>query len=86
MEGSCIQDYLSKSGKRHDKIALAKSFWNLMSHGRVSKALRLLSSNSSGGVLGLDDVIPNDSPPPTIREILVEKHPPGKSASTKLML
>ena len=54
-----------------------------------SDLLRLLSFNSSGGVLGLDDVIPDSShanPPCTTREILIEKHPPGKPASTNTLL
>jgi len=45
-----------------------------MSRGKVNKALRLLSSNSSVGVLSLDDVISDSSHtnlPCTIREILV---------------
>ena len=78
LEGRCIQEHLPESGNRQDKVALAKSFQNLMSCGKVNKALRLLSSNS-GGVLGLDDVIPDSSctnPPCTTREILIEKHPP----------
>ena len=53
------------------------------------KALRLLSSNSSGGVLSLDDVISDSShtnSPRTIHEILVEKHPLGKPASTNILL
>ncbi len=82
LEGRCIQDRLPKSGKPRDKTALARSFQKLMSRGKVNKALRLLSSNSSGGVLGLDDVIPDSDSPPTTREILVEKHPPGKPASS----
>ena len=55
----------------------------------MNKALRLLSSNSSGEVLGLDDVIPDSShanPLRTTREILVEKHPLGKPASTNTLL
>ena len=48
-----------------------------------SDHLRLLSSNSSGGVLGLDDVIPDSSHanlPRTTREVLVEKHLLGNPA------
>ena len=59
LEGRCIQKHLPKSGKYRDKVALAKSFQNLMSHGKVNKALRLLSPNPHSGVLGLDDVIPD---------------------------
>ena len=89
LEGRCIQERLPKSGKRRDKVALVKSFLNLMSRGKVNKSLRLLSSNSSSGVLSLDDLIPDSShtnSPRTICEILVEKHPPGKPASTNILL
>ena len=89
LEGRCIQKHLPKPSKRCDKTALAKTFQNLMSRGKVNKALRLLSYNSSGGVLGLDDVIPASSHanlPRTTREILIEKHPLGKPASTNSLL
>ena len=89
LEGRCIQEHLPESSNRQDKVALAKSFQNLMSCGKVNKALRLLSSNSSGGVLGLDEVIPDSSrtnPPCTTREILIEEHPPGKPPSTNTLL
>ena len=83
LEGRCIQEHLPESGNRQDKVALAKSFQNLMSCGKVNKALRLLSSNSSGGVLGLDDVIPDSSHanlPRTTHEVLVDKHLLGNPA------
>ena len=89
LEGRCIQKHLPKPSKRRDKTALAKTFQNLMSRGKVNKALRLLSYNSSGGVLGLDDVNPASSHvnlPHTTREILIEKHPLGKPASTNSLL
>ena len=85
-EGRCNQDRLPKFGKPRDKAAHARSFQKLMSRGKVNKALRLLSSNSSGGVLDLDEVIPDSNSPRTTREILVEKHPPGKPASTNSIL
>ena len=89
LEGRCIQKHLPKSGKYRDKFALAKSFQNLMSHGKVNKALQLLSPNTHGGVLGLNDVIPDSSqiiPPHTTREIFDEKHPPGEPASANSLL
>ena len=54
-EGRCIQDHLSRSlsskRKPDDKSRL---FDHLMSEGKVSMALRLLSTDSKGGVLSLD--------------------------------
>ena len=89
LEGRCIQKHLPKSGKYRDKVALAKSFQNQMSHGKMNKALRLLSPDPHSGVLGLNDVIPDSSqiiPPHTTCEILDEKHPPGKPASANSLL
>ena len=53
-----------------------------MSLGKVNKALRYLSINPTGGVLGLDDKISDGGGTHrTVREILDEKHPPGKPAN-----
>ena len=82
LEGRCIQEHLPKPSKRRDKSKLAMLFQNLVSRGEINKALRLLS-NSSSGILGLDDMIPDQadgSPQRTTREILIEKHPAGKPA------
>ncbi len=60
-----------------------------MSSGKVNKALRCLSNNLSGGVLALDDMIPdssNGSTHRTTRDILVEKHPPGEPAQQNYLL
>ena len=89
LEVRCIQKHLPKSSKYRDKVALAKSFQNLISHGKVNKALRQLSPNPHGGVLGLNEPIPDPSqtnPPRTTREILTEKNPPGKPASADSLL
>ena len=89
LEERSIQKHLPKSGKYRDKVALAKSFQNLMSHGKVNKALRQLSPNLHGGVLGLDEPIPDPSqtnPPRTTHEILTEKHTLGKPASADSLL
>ena len=51
--------------------------------------MRSLSSNPSGGVLTLDEVVPdssNGSPHLTTRDILIEKHPPGKPAQQIYLL
>ena len=85
-EGRCIQDHLPKFGKPRDKAALARSFQKLMSRGKVNKALKLLSSNFLCCVVDLDEVISDFNSPRTTREILVEKHPPGKPGSTNSIL
>ncbi len=48
-----------------------------MAQGKVRNALRYLSRDESGGVLGLDDIIPK-SQGLTTRDVLRDKHPPGK--------
>jgi len=85
-EGRCIQNHLPKPTKYHDKKAQARTFQRLMTAGKVNKALRLLSSSPSGGVLSLDEVIPDSIAPRTTREVLIEKHPSGKPASPSSLL
>ena len=47
-----------------------------MAQGKVRSALNYLSRDQSGGVLGLDDIIPQ-SQGLTTRDVLRDKHPPG---------
>lgn len=76
-EGRCIQRHLLRPGKGRGKPhPLAKTFQRLRSSGKVNKALRCLS----GGVLAMIPDSSNDSTHRTTRDILVEKHPPGKPA------
>ena len=51
VEGGMSHSYTSKNVKI--------TFGHLMSEGKVSMALRLLSTDSKGGVLFLDSMIPN---------------------------
>ena len=56
-EGRAIQGDFMKS-KHHqgsDEAVTSRSFANLVHHGRIRAALRLLDSHTRGGVLGLDD-------------------------------
>ena len=58
-EGKCIQDHLQstiQSGSKPKNIA--QIFDCLMSSGKVSAALKLLSEDTKGGVLSLDSQIP----------------------------
>ncbi len=58
-----------------------------MSSGKINKALRLLSENPAGGVLDLNDKIQDAATNHrTVRDILNEKHPPGKPADQNYML
>ena len=65
-EGTTIQNQLT-AGKPRSAEDTAKVFARLMLQGKVNAALNLLSSENSGGVLHLSDIV--------IKE-LKEKHPP----------
>ena len=81
-EGRTIQKYLPTHRKANGE-ALAQSFTKLMFSGRVKAALRLLSDDQGARVLGLDAQVENGK---TVREILVEKHPPGKEPNPDILL
>ncbi len=93
LEGKCIQKHLPKrskgQGTKRTKQPPAKTFQKYMSTGKVNKALRYLSTDPTGGVLGLNDKIPdpsNGTTHHTVRDILEEKHPPGKPANINYLL
>ena len=78
-EGRCIQTrMLSRLATGKSKID-SHIFRSLMGQGKIKSALSFLSRDQSGGVLGLDEIIPQ-SQGKTTRDILTEKHPPGKTA------
>ena len=91
-EGHCIQDHLRRSSSKKKSNDQSCLFDHLMSEGKVSMALRLLTKNSKGGVLSLDSMIPcgvDSSGEPvlrTARDDLLEKHPIGKPANTTTLL
>ena len=60
-------------------------FRSLMAQGKVKSALNYLSRDKSSGCLGLDDVIP-ESNGMTTRDVLRNKHPPGKPAHSEYLL
>ena len=58
-----------------------------MFEGKVRAALRLLTNQSTGGVLPLDKTIPLDSGHTvTVREALRVKHPPGQPLITSAVV
>ena len=55
--------------------------------GKCKAALELLSNAQKGGVLHLHDRIdPKDPTSPTVRDVLVEKHPPPQPATSNCIL
>ena len=84
-EGRCIQArliYWTAPGKNEVDGHIFRS---LMAQGKVRSALSLLSREQSSGVLGLDDIIPQ-SQGLTTRDVLRDKHPPGKPACPESQL
>jgi len=63
-EGRCIQDHLKRGMSSMNKLKdLSCLFDHLMSEGKVSMAMCLLSEKSKGGVLSLDSLIPSGFDP-----------------------
>ena len=79
-EGRTLQQRITKSAlednskrqKRH-----ARSFANLMFEGKTKAAICLLTAESKRGVLRLCDEVDGKR---TVRDVLIEKHPPGQPA------
>ena len=87
-EGRTIQRQLLKAhGNTKSKRQTAQSFAKLMMEGRVRAALRLLTDHDTGGSLPLDKLVdPNTNPHMTVRDILLEKHPPGQPLNPSALL
>ena len=86
-EGKCIQKQLGKATSPSNNVAIAQIFRDLMLQGKVQGALRYLSRNTNGGVLKLEDLIPEttedgESILRSTRDVLKEKHPLGKDPDT----
>ena len=59
-EGRCIQKHLrTGSRQKDDDEAIAKTFRDLILNGKVRDAMRFLSRKTSGGVLQLNELIPD---------------------------
>lgn len=79
--GRTIQQRLPKGRPARANSNLARTFSNLMFKGKVKAALDLLSNSGKGGVLHLDaHVNPDDPLSPSVRETLLQKHPPAQRA------
>ena len=76
-EGRTIQRILPKSSSSTSNAQLARSFANLMFQGKTKAALCLLSEQSKGGVLHLDDSIEVGNAERKVRDILADKYPRG---------
>ena len=78
-EGRCIQAHLpthspaSARSISDDDLDDTK-FSNLVFNGKIQSAIRMVTGRSSGGVLGMDDVV-DEADGRSVRDILRSKHP-----------
>ena len=84
-EGKCIQKRLGKvtSPSSTNSDTIARTFRDLMFKGKVQYALRYLSRTTNGGVLKLEDLVPEKTKDGEVvlrstSDVLKEKHPLGK--------
>ena len=90
-EGRCIQKYLRQGRKHPDSEKISRTFRDLMMKGNIHSALRYLSRNTNGGVLKLDDMVPDtltdgETKTRSTRDILLDKHPSGKNPVADTLL
>ena len=74
-----------------DDEAMARTFRDLILNGKVRDALRFLSRNTSGGVLKLDELIPEqteggETVMRSVQEILEGKHPEATIPASSTLL
>ena len=80
-EGRVIQQRLPKLRPSMTNSSLARNFSNLMFMGKCKAALDLLANNNNGGLLHLDHPVDgNSTNSPTVRDILISKHPVSQPA------
>ena len=60
----------------------------MTSNGRIRAAIRLLSQDNSGAPMDMDATIPGPdrTPPMYVRDVLKEKHPPGRPVELHAVL
>jgi hypothetical protein len=74
-EGRAIQKRLVRQSKQRSSDDTARVFAKLMMQGKVRAAIRIISEDN-GGCLTLDSCVAPGNPK-TVRQVLLEKHPPN---------
>ncbi|CAB3993759.1 Hypothetical predicted protein [Paramuricea clavata] len=74
-EGRAIQKRKVRQSKQRSSDDTARVFAKLMMQGKVRAALRIISKDDRG-CLTLDSCVAPDNPK-TVRQVLLEKHPPN---------
>ena len=77
-EGRTIQQRIPMPPPTVSQEHLARSFANLMFQGKTNAAIRLLTQQGKGGALRLDDCVDPNNAQRTVKDILIDKHPPGQ--------
>ena len=79
-ECNTIQTQLHKYHVKKKKVSpsLPCDFSKLMFQGKVERAIRLLSDKEEKGLLGLSDIITDETQSKSVWDILKEKHPPAQ--------
>ena len=81
-ECTCIQNHLpsrDRSGRNPSQSGFSDTvFSKLVFAGKINSAIKYISENSSAGFLNLDDK-PVPGSAKTVRDILLEKHPPPQT-------
>ncbi len=80
-----IQKRFVNTGRKQDDEQNARIFSKLMMEGKVKSALRFISDISKGGVLSLDQTVP-DNGPLKVRDVLRSKHPSAKPIQENSLL
>ena len=76
LEGRAIQNRLPTQDSKSSQEDISRKFAKLMFAGKTKQALDLLSNGIKGGILNLDSPSnPNDQSSPTVKDILLSKHP-----------
>ncbi|XP_063588678.1 uncharacterized protein LOC134765814 [Penaeus indicus] len=70
-EAEALQNKIKKISAKKKELDNCRKFANLMQQGKVTKAVRILTSEDNAGTLPLDD---------NTRRLLNEKHPPAQEA------
>ena len=86
LEGRAIQHRIPKTSLKPTENT-ARSFADLMFAGKCKAALDILSNSGEGGILHLDDhTDPSNPDSPTVREVLISKHPTGQISHANCIL
>ena len=86
LEARAVQHRIKHLNKPSNDQNIARLFSNLMFHGKVKEAIRLLSTKEKGAPLNIHSAVSSSNPHHTVLHELQDKHPPGKNASPEALI